>query len=61
MVGFGPLSDVPVSSLPFIHNITVIGTANVQGQLLNPLADLVSDPNKRLVFAVELTFIPIVG
>jgi hypothetical protein len=61
MLGHSPISSTPISALPDVSlgDVAIIGEAILMARLNNPLAELVSDPRKRLVLAVEITAVPI--
>jgi hypothetical protein len=58
MLGFNAISDVSISDAA---NITLGGTAQVAtvaaaGAATSPYIEMVSNPARRLIYAVELTF-----
>lgn len=61
MLGHSPISSTPICALPDVsmHGIAIVGEAVVMLRLNNPLAEIVADPRKRLVIAVEITAVPI--
>jgi hypothetical protein len=60
MLGFGPISDDPISELPrLIVFFEAEGILRVRMQ--SPVQQVTGNPRVRLVFAVEITVLPILG
>jgi hypothetical protein len=60
MLGFGPISDDPISELPrFIVFFDAEGLFRIRMQ--SPVQQVTGNPRVRLVFAVEITVLPILG
>lgn len=60
MLGFGPISADPIAVLPRLVSF-FNGEAIFRARLLSPVQQLTGDPRVRLVFAVEITVLPILG
>lgn len=60
MLGFGPISSRPISGL-ILDTLSVAVECDtiVECRMDSPLFDLVSDPRKQLVMAVEITTVTI--
>lgn len=59
-LGLGTISAEPLDSLPHLA-VAFYEEAYVVAQFVDPVAFLTADPLKRLVFAVELTVLPLTG
>jgi hypothetical protein len=60
MLGFGPISDDPISELPrLVVFFTAEGFFRVRMQ--SPVQQVTGNPRNRLVFAVEIAVLPILG
>lgn len=60
MLGFGPISSDPISELPrLLASFEVEGLFRIRMQ--SPVQQVTGNPRVRLVFAVEISVLPILG
>lgn len=62
MLGFAPLLTRPLLALPdnSLGDVNILaGPLTLEARTSNPIAEIVRDPRKRLVVAVEVTAVPI--
>lgn len=63
MYGFGPLLSRPLLALlddSSLGEVNILaGGLTIEARQSNPIAEIVRDPRKRLVVAVEVTAVPI--
>lgn len=54
---FGPISSRPISALPqgtWLIETEVVGEGDVVALIANPAAEIINDPNNRLVLAISV-------
>ncbi len=59
-LGFSSISSDPLSALPTLF-VFFNQEVYFLAQFVDPVAFLTADPTKRLVFAIELTVVPLTG
>lgn len=61
MLLFGPILGSPILSLSDddMPAVTITGMLQVEARIQNPLQDLLSNPNARLIIAAEIHTLPV--
>lgn len=61
MLLFGPILSAAILSLSDddMPAVTIIGMLQIEARMQNPLAELLANPNARLIVAAEIRTLPI--